>query len=202
MSFIFRILLVMVILVWKSESKSKGKDISVSIDLTNGWKPKIRKTKIKGEEFKAFAKVDNINSRISASSGGFKGVAHSGLIGGKVVAQAAIDMKLDKKKGVSAKISLPSIKGHAGIFGFSANLSTNIYARLKNNGIKVGIYGPSAKVKVGPFEISSGVELGIDASASSKEIGVIAAIPIGDFGVKVSCISKICIVACVSIKVC
>ena len=146
--------------------------------------------------------MDNTRSRISASSGGFKGEAHSGFDGASGVVKAAINMKLDKKKGVDVKISLPSGKAHVGAFGVSTDLSTNIEAKLKNKGIKVGIDGPSASVKLGPVGLSIGVGLGIEASGNSKEIGAVAETPVGNFGFKVSCITKICIFVCVSIKVC
>ena len=203
MSFKIGIFLV-VIATWlqQSESKSIGKEISGSIDLTDGWKPKKVKDKVEVKEFKSSAKVDKVNTKISASSGGISGVAQSGLNGASGVAQAAINMKLDKKKGVSVKISLPSGKAHAGAVGVSADLSTSIDARLKNKGIKAGIDGPQAAVKLGPVGISIGVGVGIDASGSSKEVGAVVDTPVGNFGVKAGCLTKICIFACITIKVC
>jgi len=157
-------------------------------------------------KLEASALVNKVNTHIKASSGGYSGSVHDGKLGASGVAKASIDMKLHKGRRINVKVQLPSGKAHAGPVGASVDLSAKVEGGLSKDkkDFTAGIEGPKAAVKLGPVKVSLDTGLGVKVYTNEKKkVGGEVSTPVGSFGgVKTGCSLRVCVFACVVVKVC
>lgn len=165
-----------------------------------------RGARVTGEKMRSDVHVDRIYNELSAISKGYRGRAKTGNTDVSGIVQPLINMTMDKMKGVNANVGLMSAKAKSGKVGIRAKVGASLDARFKNKGrgLKVGIEGPNAGISLGKkVRVDIGTGFGVDLTTDiRREIGARLDTPIGSFGFKAGCSSRVCLIACVTVKLC